>query len=643
MNTARAHPGWLLAGWALLFLAATWAYWPGLRGPFLFDDFGSIEDLGDLGGVVDWHTFKAFVFGGHAGPTGRPLALLSFLIDGNNWPTDPWPFKRTNLVVHLINAGLLGLIAERLLRLTQFDVAKARWCALAVAAVWLLHPFLVSTTLYAVQRMAQLATLFVFLGLLGYLHGRAMLQSHPVKAYLIMSVSIAGGTLLSTISKENGILLPLLVGVAEWTVIASNKGRLGQLDRVWATAFIVLPSLAVFFYLGSFVARRGFFDIIVARDFSLYERLLTESRVLVDYLQHWFIPKLYTTGVFQDHFIKSEGLLSPATTLASALLHAALIGVGFFSRRRQPLLSFAILFFYAAHLLESTVLSLELYFEHRNYLAAAFLSLPLIVALQRVARPQAFAVVTVAVALMLTGFTRYSATIWSDYRSMVAASAAKAPTSARAQQQYAVDLFNAGRADEALAVVDRAIGNLPEKTELHLTKATMLCNTGALNAETFAEAARALSRNRYDVREFDFYTAFSRSVMGGRCPAVSANDLRVLFSGMLEVPSNSRPGSANFAQLKYLSGIVEAHLDNPAGAKAAFEDSLRSRPGASHAMQMAAVLASNDHFDEALHFSNRALEQLGTASKGAARVTRVTETDVREFQDNVRAAMAQSE
>ncbi len=162
---ARRNLLLVAAGWVFLFIAAVFAYWPGLAGPFLLDDFGSIADLGDRGGVRDWSTFKAFVFGGHAGPLGRPVALLSFLIDGNNWPTDPWPFKRTNLLIHLLNGGLIGLLATKILRLLEFDRQDARWIALVSAACWLLHPFLVSTTLYAVQRMAQLSTLFVFAGL----------------------------------------------------------------------------------------------------------------------------------------------------------------------------------------------------------------------------------------------------------------------------------------------------------------------------------------------------------------------------------------------------------------------------------------------------------------------------------------------
>ena len=405
--------------WIAVFLTCIFAYHPGLKGPFLLDDISTIQTLGNLGGVTDWNTFKAFVLGGHAGPTGRPLALLSFLIDGNNWPTDPWPFKRTNLVIHLINGALLGLLISAILRLLDFDKQKTRWVALVSAACWMLHPFLVSTTLYAVQRMAQLSTMFTFAGLIAYLYYRSSIAKNAIRAYIGMSLSAVVFTFLATISKENGALLPMLIGVLEITVIASAQTKSPNLNRYWNTAFVVLPSVAIAIYLGEKVFADSFFEVLPPRDFSVYERLLTQPRVLADYLQHWYIPQLYTTGVFQDHFIKSTGLLSPITSALGVMFHVAIISIALAKRRRWPLFALAALFFYASHVLESSVLNLELYFEHRNYLAAAFLFLPLVELLQRNVGRQLFFAATACAVLVLGGFTRYSATVWQDYPSVV--------------------------------------------------------------------------------------------------------------------------------------------------------------------------------------------------------------------------------
>jgi len=170
-------------------------YLPGLDGPFFLDDFATLVALDDYGGVHDWETFRLFVFGGIAGPSGRPISLLSFLIDGTSFE-NPWRFKLTNVLMHLLN-GLLLFWLVLLVESFRTDVSvtrRTKWIALLVAGTWLLHPFNVSTTLYVVQRMAQLSSLFVLAGLIAYLLGRKLLVSSPIKAYLFMSCSIVIAT-----------------------------------------------------------------------------------------------------------------------------------------------------------------------------------------------------------------------------------------------------------------------------------------------------------------------------------------------------------------------------------------------------------------------------------------------------------------
>lgn len=625
-------------GWASLFAIGVLVYWPGLSGPFMLDDFGSIADLGDRGGVRDWDTFRGFVFGGHAGTLGRPVSLASFLIDGTNWPTEPWPFKRTNLLIHLANGGLIGLLMLRVLRLLEFGRQDARWIALVATACWLLHPFLVSTTLYAVQRMAQLSTLFVFAGLNAYLYGRSFLATRPIRAYLVMSASIGFFTLIAMFSKENGILLPLLVGVVEFTIIASQKPRLAPLNRYWGILFIGVPFAFVALYLGDRVLRDDFFDIVPPRHYSAFEGLLTQFRVLVDYLRHWFVPELYTTGVFQDHFLKSRGLLVPVTTLLSLLFHLVLISLAIVRRRRWPLFAFAVLFFYVGHSLESTVLNLELYFEHRNYMTAAFLFLPLVALLWRKSNARVFIAVGACMLLILGSFTRYSASIWQTFPGIVEASARKAPTSARAQAQYATQLFNAQRYEESLQVIDAAVRNISSDHPLLLVNRLIIhCQMGVLSANDFNQVADVMSNSYYDGRSIELYTSLTESIVMGKCPEVSLSALRVMYEGMLLVPVNANPLSLGYSHIQYFIGFASVYSDELPRALAAFEESLRGRPGASHAMIMAAHLATNEYYDEALKFSDIALAQLDIENQGILGGARVTRSDVLHFQDVVRA------
>jgi len=164
-----------LAAIAILGLA-TAAYIPGLSGSFLFDDFANLPALGAYGPVDDWVTFWRYLTSGTADPTGRPLSLLTFLLDANNWPADPFPFKRTNLVLHLVNGVLLGFLLARLGCDLGLVATRAAAAAVLGAGLWLLHPLLVSTTLYIVQREAMLPGTFMLLGLLGYFVGRGRVR-----------------------------------------------------------------------------------------------------------------------------------------------------------------------------------------------------------------------------------------------------------------------------------------------------------------------------------------------------------------------------------------------------------------------------------------------------------------------------------
>jgi len=626
--------------WTVLFVAVAAAYWPGLSGPFMLDDFGSVAAMGDRGGIVDWTTFKAFVFGGHSGPTGRPIPLATFLIDATNWPAESWPFKRTNLVIHCLCGVFLGLLIQQILQLLRFENRDIRLLVMAAVGVWLLHPFLVSTTLYVVQRMAQLSTLFSLAGLALYVRGRVLLPSNSRRAYFLMTLSIVLFGSLATLSKENGVLLPLFAAVIEFTLVASQRDRLGRLNRYWAVAFFVVPAVVILAYLGGRVFRDDFFEIVPPRDFSIYERVLTQPRILMDYLQHWFIPKLYTTGVFQDHFLKSTGILSPISTILSLLAHVGIVTLAIIKRRRWPLFAFVALFFYTSHLLESTVVNLELYFEHRNYLATGFLFLPLFVAIRSRTSPRMFALVAVFIFVLTGSFTRYSSTVWASFPSMIEASAHKAPTSARAQAQYSVMLFNAGRYAESLEVLDRAIENIPIASPLlKVNRLITLCHMNQLQPAEFDDEISDLAGVPYDARSITVYSSFANAVASGKCPDITMKQLNVMFTQMLLLPYNANQTTLEYSHIQYLIGFSYAYSDQPEKAVTAFHESLSARPGPSQTMQMAAILASNEFGAEALDFSDLALTQLGNQPSSVIRAAPVRESDVRAFQATVRADM----
>ena len=220
---------------------------------------------------------------------------------------------------------------------------------------------------------------------------------------------------------------------------------------------------------------------------------------------------------------------------------------------------------------------------------------------------------------------------------MVEASARKAPTSARAQAQYATILFNSQRYEESLEVLDRAVENIPTGNPLLLVnRMIILCNLGALNNAEVERVAGILSGAVYDVRLMNLYTSFISSVATNSCPDVSMSMLRTMYKDMLRVPHNADPQSLEFSHISYFIGSVDVYLGESLDAVAAFEKSLLAEAGASHAMMMAAVLATNEYYDEALHFSELALSHLHADQEGVLQTTPITEQSIRSFQEIVR-------
>src|SRR5574337_118723 len=184
---------------SILMLALA-TYWPGLHGSFLFDDFGNLPVLGATGPIDTWPTFWRYLTSGTADPTGRPLTLLTFLLNG----------------------ALLAVLLRRLGRQAFKGADKRRVDLAAVigAGFWLLHPLFVSTTLYIVQREAMLPATFTLLGLLAWLHGRAALaRGRTWRGLTWIAVGLGGCTVLGVLSKANGILLPALALLVEYVLL----------------------------------------------------------------------------------------------------------------------------------------------------------------------------------------------------------------------------------------------------------------------------------------------------------------------------------------------------------------------------------------------------------------------------------------
>ncbi len=367
---------------------------------------------------------------------------------------------------------------------------------------WMLHPYMVSTTLYVVQRMAQLATLFVLAGLVGYLHGRLLMQNRRTSGYLWMSVSLCLGTALAALSKENGILLPILILVIEWCrPRPAGLAVFTSPDWRWRAFFLWLPSLAVFWMLGKEINFSP--NAWPTRPFNQIERLLTETRIVWEYLHHLFIPRIEGLGLFQDGYEISTNLMSPPATLFSLIGLAILFVAGLLLRQRQPYLSLAILFFFASHLIESTVVGLELYFEHRNYAAALFLFLPIVMGLMWLAeKKSAFVAVATFCALfsLLSLLTWQRSKLWADTDALQNYWAVASPLSPRAQNHLAMQMFRSNQPEKGFKLLEQASEKLPQSSLLTMQWLLQKVLRQEATRQDFDSVKKKLPFQRFDAQ-----------------------------------------------------------------------------------------------------------------------------------------------
>lgn len=480
----------------LLIALSYLAYLPGLSGDFLFDDFPNLQPMGDLGGVTNWETFTSFVLSGFAGPTGRPISLASFLLDDNTWPSQAIWFKQTNILIHLLCGVMLCWAVLLLLRnMKTVSERQAQWISVLACACWLLHPYMVSTTLYVVQRMAQLATLFCLSGIVMYLYGRLQLTARPKFAYLLMTVAVGLMTLLAAFSKENGALLPLLILVIEFSLSKNDEKPLWQ----WRAAFLWLPSMAIFMLLARYIDFSE--NPWPSRGFNQVERLFTEARILCEYLVHIFVPRVEGNGLYQDGYEISHGLFDPLSTFFSVLFILFLLFFAFLLRIRAPLIFLAVLFFFAAHLMESTVVGLELYFEHRNHLASIFLFLPLAYyCIFFAGRYKFLPAVAVVVICLLGGITWLRASLWGNGEKLELYWVQSAQDSPRAINSMAAYYMQNGKFEEANSYIFEQSKRLPESSLLSARLLLQKVYLGAASEHDFTWTAQRLRSQRFDAQ-----------------------------------------------------------------------------------------------------------------------------------------------
>ena len=464
---------------SLLAIVVILLYADTLTAPFIFDDLNNIHHNPHI--RIPSLSLENLLWAGFHSPEGRrPVANISFALNYYTNGYNPVGYHVANIVIHIACGIFLFYLAKATLQTPALRsrYEKFGWIPFVAAFIWLVHPLQTQSVSYVVQRMNSMAAMFYVLSMLCYVKFRVSATS---PARWLMLAGCVTTALLAFGTKEITATLPLFIILYEWYFFQ-------KLDRQWARRhFLFLAGLALLFLIIALVyldfepiakILRGY----GRRDFTPLQRLLTQSRVVIFYISLMLWPNPSRLNLDHD-FPLSYSLLDPVTTLACVITIIALITCAVLIARKEPLLSFSIIWFFGNLAIESSIIGLELVFEHRNYLPSMFAILAIVAFIFRylkLAFPAVIALSLVGALFCMWTFQRNR--VWADEIALYQDCAAKSPGKARPQNNLGAALARQGRLTEAIERYRAALKIKPGYADAHYNLGFALAKSGQLDA-----------------------------------------------------------------------------------------------------------------------------------------------------------------
>jgi tetratricopeptide (TPR) repeat protein len=500
----RKQQFWLLLMLGLL-VAAIYANTLGV--PYYFDDSYNIRDNRHV--RLKQLTLEGLLKAGFESPiASRPLANISFGLNYYLGGDAVFGYHLVNIAIHMITGLLLYLLVHTTLQLSQgtgkdgfehktpeavsepgqgWRSLDPGWVAFWTAALWLVHPLQTQSVTYIVQRMNSMAALFFVLSLLLYARGRMARMRRSTDArlsaihpYAWFVGSLIGG-LLALGSKEIAATLPFFILLYEWYFIQELSASWLKRRAIYWLPILLLFFLILFVYLGSNPVER-IMDTYANRDFTLVQRVLTQFRVVIFYLSLLIWPHPSRLNLEHD-FALSYSLFDPVTTLASLVAVAGMLGLGIYLARHQRISSFCLLWFLGNLVIESSVIGLELVFEHRLYLPSMFLILAAILLFCQYVRSRRLQAILLGMVVLTSAWSTFERNkLWQDELVLFLDCVKKSPHKARPHNALGGAFFDQGRVDEAIVQYNESLRLDPDYASAHYNLAIALAERGDAHA-----------------------------------------------------------------------------------------------------------------------------------------------------------------
>jgi len=475
------------------------------------DDFSNIVENKNIHiGNLSWEEITKSFYSSNSGRISRPLANLSFAI--NYWYSglDTTSYHVVNIIIHIVCSSFVYLVF-----INTLNVYKERNkssvpshlihdVALLGTVLWAIHPIQTQAITYIVQRMASMAAMFYIISLYFYLKFR--LQDDSRKKILLIILGVLSW-MAAMLTKQNAALLPL--SIIAYEIILFRAPLKNNLKfRMLVYGSILSFTIATFFFVAGDIIHH-FEKAYAVRPFTMWERLITQPVIITRYLTLLLIPVADFLTV-ETNIFASESLFSPPITFFANIFILILVTLSIYFCRKYPLVCFAIIFYFINHLIESTVIGLELYFEHRNYLPSIFIYLivsyffyNIIIFYKKQEKGFLYSIFITLMIFVI--FSEGNATfirneIWKDEITLNSDIIKKAPLNIRGYNNLAAEYMKLGNHDKAIDYLkqgEQIYKFTPDRYQKN-SIGDIYCNAGIIELHTrknFEKAAQLLLKS----------------------------------------------------------------------------------------------------------------------------------------------------
>ncbi len=576
--------------------------------PFVFDDRISIEESYNVRQLPDVVTAMGAPDGSCA--SGRPLVALSLAVNftlakaisGNG--LDVTGYHVFNLLTHLASAVCLLILARAVL--ARFFAARvASLLALAIAALWVVHPLHTAAINHVSYRNETLVAFFYLLTLLGA--ARALSGECSGRWITLSALSCA----LGMACKEVMVSAPLIV--LFWDRAVHSGSFREALGRHWKLHLSLAATWGVLVWslVGS---DRGEFVGFGAQGITGWSWLLTQSEVLLYYLRLVLWPHPLVIDASDWPIAVGLGEVWP-----SALAILLLFGASVWATWRRAPLGVVALGVFAVLAPTSSFIPITgaPVAEHRLVLPLAGLLTLIVIGtyrlLGRVPAPARGALVAlVVVALGLVTFQRNAdfrtlSGIWQDVID-------KRPRNTRAYEHLCDQHKAAGRFDLAEAAYRKSLSIDPDQAKTSYNLGLILAASNRMG-----EAKRLFAKGLEldpGMTEEAFLTGWS-AVLMGRIPG-GVNNMRSALSispELIEEPNFIAP-CLRLAEITAVA--MEPELYDPTYAEELGRRLVTSLGQATEPKELAARARAHDTRASALANLGRKEEALAAVAEAIA-------------------------